>query len=75
MVALALRLVMARLFFLDGQKLVTGPVVRLEQIDFSFVLPAQVKTETFTAFLGQYPSLPLSTLPMMPSSARPSTER
>jgi len=59
LVALALRFVMARLFFLDGQSLIAGPVVRFE--NFFMVLPAQVKAETFSAFLGQYATLPIST--------------
>src|ERR1043165_6079001 len=59
-VALALRVVMARLFFLDGQALVTGPIIEFDKIDFPVVLPAHVKAETFAAFLSQYPGLPVS---------------
>lgn len=65
LVALGLRLVMARLFFLDGQTRVEGPRVPLnvqdllQGFDFSVVLPMQVKAETFTAFLTQYPLLPV----------------
>ncbi len=60
LVALALRLVMARLFFLDGQSKVTGPRVPLNVYDFdlSVVLPLQVKAETFGAFLN-YAALPV----------------
>jgi putative oxidoreductase len=60
-VALALRLAMARLFFLDGQTRVTGPRYWLNDygLDFSAVLPMQVKAETFSAFLTQYAALPV----------------
>lgn len=60
-VALALRLVMARVFFLDGQTRIDGPRLLLDVLDFNFslVLPAQVRPETFTAFLTQYPPLPI----------------
>jgi putative oxidoreductase len=65
LVAIALRLVMARLFFLDGQTRVSGPRVPVnvqdfvQGFDFSVVLPLQVKAETFTAFLAHYPPLPV----------------
>lgn len=65
LVALALRLVMARVFFLDGQTRIDGPRLPLTAqgwlpgVDFSVVLPMQVKAETFTAFLVQYPPLPV----------------
>jgi putative oxidoreductase len=65
LVALALRLAMARVFFLDGQTRVEGPRVPLnvqdllQGFDLSVVLPFQVKAETFTAFLTQYPALPV----------------
>ena len=61
LVALVLRLVMARLFFIDGQSLIAGPAVRFESFDFFMVLPAHIKAETFSAFLTQYPTLPMST--------------
>jgi len=70
LVALALRLIMARVFFLDGQTRVDGPRVPfniqdlvsldfLRNIDFSVVLPLQVKAETFAAFQNQYPPMPI----------------
>jgi putative oxidoreductase len=60
-VALALRLVMARLFFLDGQSRISGPRYSLSEygFDFSAVLPVQVKAETFNAFLTQYAAVPV----------------
>ena len=70
LVALAMRLIMARVFFLDGQTRIEGPRLTvspldyinldfLRGVDFSVVLPLQVKAETFTAFLVQYPPMPL----------------
>ncbi len=61
LVALGLRLAMARVFFLDGQTRIDGPRLPLDiqGFDLSVVLPAQVKAETFTAFLTQYPPLPV----------------
>jgi putative oxidoreductase len=63
LVAVALRLVMARVFFLSGQAKVTGPQVpiELEHIDVAFVvtLPAEIKDTTFQLFATQYASLPL----------------
>lgn len=61
LVALVLRLVMARVFFLDGQARIDGPhlAYSFHGFDFSAVLPLQVKTETFSAFLSHYSALPL----------------
>lgn len=60
-VALALRLVIARVFFFDGQSRIDGMRLPLtwRDFDFSIVLPMQVKGETVTAFLTQVPPLPL----------------
>jgi putative oxidoreductase len=60
LVALGLRLVMARVFFLDGQTKIDGPRVPLnvQDLDFSLVLPLQVKAQTFSAFL-HYTALPV----------------
>jgi len=64
-VGLALRLVMARVFFLDGQGKVDGLrfPIDMHGFDFSFVLPMQVKAETINAFLTQYYALPLPPVP------------
>jgi putative oxidoreductase len=61
LVALALRLVMARVFFLDGQARIEGPRVSLtvKNLDFSVVLPLQVKAETLSAFVTHYAALPV----------------
>ena len=62
LVAIVLRLLMARLFFLDGQARIEGPRVPLnvQDFDFSVVLPLQVKVETIGAFLNQYAAVPVS---------------
>ena len=61
LVALALRLVMARVFFLDGQTRVDGPhlAYSFHGFDVSVVLPMQVKAETLFTFLSQYAALPV----------------
>lgn len=65
LLALALRLVMARVFFLDGQTRINGPRFSLSTqdllpgFDFSVVLPMEVKAQTFGAFLTQYAALPV----------------
>jgi len=61
LVALGLRLLMARVFFLDGQTRIEGPQVPLNVMDYNFTLtlPAQVRPETFGAFMSQYPALPV----------------
>lgn len=59
LVALALRLLMARVFFFDGQSKITGSLLSFDLYNFNFsmVLPMQVKAETFSAFLTAYPPL------------------
>lgn len=61
LVALALRLVMARLLFLDGQARIDGPSVpvNFHDFSFSFVLPQQIRAETLTGLLNQGTPLPL----------------
>jgi putative oxidoreductase len=65
LVALGLRLVMARVFFFDGQTRISGPRVPLnvqvpnvKDFDLSVVLPLQVKEQTFAAFM-HYTALPM----------------
>ena len=64
LVALGLRAVMARLFFLSGQARIEGPVLPLSAIipglDFDVVLPAQLGDSTFRTFEAQFADLPLS---------------
>lgn len=61
LVALALRLVMARVFFLDGQTRIDGVRLPLDVqgLDLSVVVPLQVRAETFATFFTQYAALPL----------------
>jgi putative oxidoreductase len=64
LVALGLRWVMARVFFLSGQAMIEGPVVPIElpaaDIAFSVTLPAEVRAETFQMFATQqYAELPI----------------
>ena len=61
LVALGLRLIMARVFFLDGQAKVEGMRLPLSVQDFTFslVVPMQVKAETFGAFMGKYAAVPV----------------
>jgi putative oxidoreductase len=63
LVALGLRLVMARVFFLSGQPKIEGPVIpvslNIRELDFLIVLPAQIKDATFRLFETQYAALPI----------------
>jgi putative oxidoreductase len=65
LVALVLRLVMARLLFLDGQARVDGPRLPLNVhgFDLSVALPLHVKLEVITAFFTKYAALPLPAVP------------
>ncbi len=69
LIALGLRLLMARVFFFDGQTKVTGSLMSFDLYNFNFsmVLPMQVKAETFNAFLTAYP--PLAVPPMLAAYA------
>lgn len=62
LVALGLRLVMARAVFLPGQAKIEGPVLTLDWVpgfEFSIVLPAAVKDATVQMFKTQYANLPI----------------
>lgn len=61
LVGLLLRLVMARVFFLDGQTKIDGPhlAYSFHGFDFSLIVPTQVKAETLFTFITQYAALPL----------------
>lgn len=66
-VAVGLRLVIARVFFLDGQSKIDGPTVPLDLsgvfggvLNQTIVLPAQIKDSTFQLFQTQYAGLPLA---------------
>ncbi|HZL31322.1 MAG TPA: DoxX family protein [Pseudolabrys sp.] len=60
-VALALRLTMARVFFFDGQGLIEGPRYALSYGDFnlSAMLPLGIKAEAIAALSAHNPVLPL----------------
>ncbi|HEX3858988.1 MAG TPA: DoxX family protein [Pseudolabrys sp.] len=72
LIGLGLRLIVARIFFLDGQTKIDGPIVpvkipfdlpiNLQGFDFSVMLPMQIKADTFTAFLTKYSAVPLPPL-------------
>lgn len=74
LVALALRLLMARIFFLDGQGRIDGPrfslhlpiekipfslPFKLPSLDFSAVLPLQIKADMIADFATASPPIPL----------------
>ena len=64
LVALGLRFVMARIFFLSGQSKIEGPVIPIDlnirDLEFFVVLPAQIKDSTFQMFETQYANLPIA---------------
>jgi putative oxidoreductase len=64
LVALLLRLVMARVFFFSGQAKIDGPAIPIDlhirDLEFSVILPAQIKDTTFQMFEAQYGNLPIS---------------
>src|SRR5262245_42449488 len=61
LVALGLRLVMARALFLFGQPMIDGPTIPIawRGFEFSFVMPVEVKAATFQLFQAQYTALPM----------------
>ena len=62
LVALALRFIMARVFFLSGQAKIEGPVIPLKigDLEFSVTLPADIKDPTLRMFEAQYADLPIA---------------
>jgi putative oxidoreductase len=65
LVALGLRLIMARAFFLSGQAKIEGPGIPIHArpfdypIDFTVTLPAAIKDSTFQIFEAPYSVLPI----------------
>jgi putative oxidoreductase len=66
LVALALRLIVARVFFLSGQDKIEGLLLRIH-VDFANIgdvwvtLPTQIKQSTFDLFASKYAALPIPT--------------
>jgi putative oxidoreductase len=65
LVALALRFIMARVFFLSGQAKIEGPRSipfrpGIGDLEFSVILPAGIKDTTFQMFEAQYAGLPVA---------------
>ena len=64
LLALGLRLVMARVFFLSGQARIEGPGVPIQWpaggVDLVVTLPAAIKETTFQLFDTQYADLPIA---------------
>lgn len=63
--ALGLRLMMAKMFFFDGQSLIEGPrySVDVQGFNLSVLLPVQIKGEAIAALMAQQPVLPLPPVP------------
>ena len=62
LVGLGLRLLIARVFFLSGQPKISGPEIPISLFkgaEFSIVLPAEIRPETFELFQTQYAALPM----------------
>jgi len=64
LVALGLRLIVARVFFIAGQAKILGPTVPIPLVfregEFSVTLPAEIKQTTFDLFAKDYAALPIS---------------
>jgi putative oxidoreductase len=64
LVALGLRFVLARVFFVSGQSKIDGPAIPVtlfgRDAEFIIVLPAGIKDSTFQMFETQYANLPIS---------------
>ncbi|HZD63250.1 MAG TPA: DoxX family protein [Xanthobacteraceae bacterium] len=64
LLALGLRVVMARVFFLSGQARIEGPGVPIRWpaggVDLAVTLPANIKETTFQLFETKYPDLPIA---------------
>lgn len=62
LVALGLRFIIARVFFLSGQVKISGPEIPISLFkgaDFTIVLPAEIKPATIELFQTQYNALPM----------------
>ena len=61
-IAIGLRLLMARQFFPDGQSKIEGPVVSFNwlRLDFSMTLPFEIGDAAMQTMQSQYANLPMS---------------
>jgi putative oxidoreductase len=61
LIALMIRIIMARVFFMSGQDKIAGPSVPLDLKDFNFsvTLPAEVKAATVEMFRTKFAAVPL----------------
>jgi putative oxidoreductase len=62
LVALGLRFLIARVFFLSGQAKIAGPEFSFPLVkgaEFTIVLPTEIRPETFELFRTQYAELPM----------------
>ena len=66
LVALGLRFVMARVFFVPGQTKIEGPVIPFNwvarDVDFSVILPSEIKDAALQMLQTQYANLPMPPL-------------
>ena len=64
-VALALRIMMAKVFFFDGQSLIDGLrySVDVQGFNLSVLVPTQIKGEAIAALAAAHPLLPLPVIP------------
>jgi putative oxidoreductase len=64
LVAIGLRFVIGRVFFLSGQTMIDGPTFPVtglsRDLDFTVTLPAAIKDATFQVFQTQFATLPMS---------------
>jgi len=64
LVALVLRLIMAGAFFVSGQAAVVGPEITFSfrGLNFSLILPAQVRDDVLDAYATQFATVPISSV-------------
>ena len=62
LIALVLRIVIARAFFVDGQAKIVGPVIALpiRGYDLGLILPAGLRAETLDSFATRFAAVPVS---------------
>lgn len=60
LVALVLRVLMARLFFMSGQQKIDGPKYPLKDFDVALTLPAQIRDDTLRLFEAKFANTALA---------------